>query len=86
MMAGMARIVSYEGSEQNEFAKTGYKTLKKEDNILYPWYDLSVHSQGAWFSGNISNNRMALEFEGRVNWKGNYETETHLLRYLDKKL
>ncbi|MBS4066717.1 MAG: multicopper oxidase domain-containing protein, partial [Chitinophagaceae bacterium] len=31
MMAGMARIVSYEGSEQNEFAKNGYKILKKED-------------------------------------------------------
>jgi len=85
MMAGMARIVSYEGSEQNEFAKTGYRKLKKENNILYPWYDLSVHSQGAWFSGNISNNKMALEFEGRASWKGNYETETHLLRYLDKK-
>lgn len=85
MMAGMARIVSYEGSEQNKFAKTGYRKLKKEDNILYPWYDLSVHSQGAWLSGNISNNKMALEFEGRVSWKGNYETETHLLRYLDKK-
>ncbi len=85
MMSGMARIVSYDSSEQNEFAKTGYKKLKKEDNILYPWYDLSVHSQGAWFSGNISNNKTALEFEGRVNWKGNFETETHLLRYLDKK-
>ncbi|WP_430897778.1 MULTISPECIES: multicopper oxidase domain-containing protein [unclassified Paraflavitalea] len=85
MMAGMARIVSYDGSEQNEFAKTGYRKLKKEDNMLYPWYDLSVHSQGAWLSGNISNNKMALEFEGRVSWKGNYETETHLLRYLDKK-
>ena len=85
MMAGMARIVSYEGSEQNEFAKTGYRKLKKEDNILYPWYDLSVHSQGAWLSGNISNNKMALEFEGRASWKGDYETETHLLRYLDKK-
>ena len=84
MMAGMARIVSYEGSEQNEFAKTGYRTLKKEDNLLYPWYDLSVHSQGAWLSGNISNNKTALEFEGRVSWTGNYETETHLLRYLDK--
>ncbi|OSZ77127.1 hypothetical protein CAP36_11975 [Chitinophagaceae bacterium IBVUCB2] len=84
MMAGMARIVSYEGSEQNEFAKTGYKTLKKEDNILYPWFDLSIHSQGAWLSGNISNNKNALEFEGRVNWKGDFETETHLLRYLDK--
>lgn len=84
MMAGMARIVSYEGSEQNEFAKTGYKKLKKEDNVLYPWFDLSVHSQGAWLSGNISNNKNALEFEGRVSWTGNYETETHLLRYLDK--
>lgn len=84
MMAGMARIVSYEGSEQNEFAKTGYKTLKKEDNILYPWFDLSVHSQGAWLSGNVSNNKNALEFEGRASWKGDYETETHLLRYLDK--
>jgi len=84
MMAGMARIVSYEGSEQNEFAKTGYRKLKKEDNILYPWFDLSVHSQGAWLSGNISNNKNALEFEGRASWTGNYETETHLLRYLDK--
>ena len=84
MMAGMARIVSYEGSEQNEFAKTGYKKLKKEDNALYPWFDLSVHSQGAWLSGNISNNKNALEFEGRVSWKGNYEIETHLLRYIDK--
>jgi len=84
MMAGMARIVSYEGSEQNEFAKTDYKKLKKEDNALYPWFDLSVHSQGTWLSGNISNNKNALEFEGRATWKGNFETETHLLRYIDK--
>ena len=85
MMSGMARVVSYEGSEQNEFAKTGYKKLKKEDNALYPWFDLSVHSQGTWLSGNISNNKNTLEFEGRADWNGNYETETHLLRYLDKK-
>lgn len=85
MMAGMARIISYEGSEQNEYAKTGYKKLKKEDNQFYPWFDLSLHSQGAWLSGNISNNKNALEFEGRMSWAGNFETETHLLRYLDKK-
>ena len=85
MMSGMARIVSYNGSEQNYFAKTGYKKLKKEDNALYLWYDLSVHSQSAWLSGNISNNKNALEFEGRATWKSNYETETHLLRYIDKK-
>jgi len=85
MMAGMARIVSYEGSEQNEFSRKGYKKLKREDNMFYPWFDLSLHSQGAWLEGNISNNKNALEFEGRVNWKGDYETETHLLHYLDKK-
>lgn len=85
MMGGMARIVSYEGSEQNEYAKTKYKKLKREHNKLYPWFDLSVHSQGAWLNGNISNNKNALEFEGRLSWTGNFETETHLLRYLDKK-
>jgi CopA family copper-resistance protein len=85
MMAGMARIVSYEGSEQNEFAKNGYKKLKREDNAIYPWFDLSLHSQGAWFEGNISNNNNALEVECRATYKGNYETETHLLHYLDKK-
>ena len=85
MMAGMARIVSYEGSEQNEYAKTGYRKLKKEDNQFYPWFDLSLHSQGTWLEANISNNKNALEFEGRADWNGNFETETHLLRYIDKK-
>jgi CopA family copper-resistance protein len=85
MMAGMARIVSYDASPQNEFAKGNYRMLKREDNALYPWFDLSVHSQGAFLEGNLSNNRNALEFEGRVNYQGNYETETHLLHYLDKK-
>jgi hypothetical protein len=85
MMAGMARIVSYEGSVQNEFAKTGYKKLKREDKMLYPWFDLSAHSQGIWLDGNISGNKMALEFEGRANYKGDFETETHMLRYLDKQ-
>ena len=85
MMAGMARIVSYEGSEQNEFARTGYRKLKREDNKIYPWYDLSLHSQGVWFSGNLSNNKNALSFEGRADWKGDFETETHLLRYSGKE-
>ena len=85
MIAGMARIVSYDASPQNEYAKGNYRMLKREDNAVYPWFDLSVHSQGAFLEGNISNNRNALEFEGRVNYRGNYETETHLLHYLDKR-
>ena len=85
MVAGMARVISYEASPQNEYGKNDYKVLKKEDNAIYPWADLSVHSQGAFLEANLSNNKNALEFEGRVNYKGNYETETHLLRYLDNR-
>ena len=85
MAAGMGRVISYEGSPQNEYAKTGYKVVKAGDNARYLWADLAVHSQAAFLEANLSNNRNALEFEGRVSYQGNYETETHLLRYLDKR-
>ena len=85
MAAGMGRVIAYEGSPQNDFAKTGYKAVKAGDNARYPWADLSVHSQATFLEANVSNNKNALEFEGRFNYQGNYETETHLLRYLDKR-
>ena len=85
MAAGMGRVIAYEGSPQNEFAKTGYKVVKAGDNARYPWADLSVHSQATFLEANISNNKNALKFEGRFNYLGSYETETHLLRYLDKR-
>ena len=85
MAAGMGRVISYEGSPQNEFAKTGYKVVKAGDNARYPWLDFSVHSQATFLEANVSNNKNALEFEGRFNYRGDYETETHLLRYLDKR-
>ncbi len=85
MMSGMARVVSYEGSEKNEFAKTGYKVLKREDKRLFPWADISVHSQGVFGMFNVSNNKNALEIELRSTYKGDVEEENHLLRYLDKQ-
>ena len=85
MMSGMARVVSYEGSERNEFARTGYRVLKKEDKKLFPWMDLSVHSQGVFGMFNISNNKYALEIELRSTYKGDVEVENHLLRYVDKQ-
>lgn len=85
MAAGMGRVIAYEGSPQNEYAKTGYKVAKAGDNARYLWADLSVHSQASFLQANLSNNKNALEFEGRASYKGDYETETHLLRYLDKR-
>lgn len=85
MMSGMARVVSYGGSEKNEFARTGYKILKKKDKQLFPWLDLSVHSQGVFGEFNVSNNNYALEIETRASYKGDVEVENHLLRYVDKQ-
>ena len=44
-----------------------------------------ITTQATYLEANLSNNKNALEFEGRVSYKGDYETETHLLRYLDKR-
>ncbi|WP_166648184.1 multicopper oxidase domain-containing protein [Hymenobacter sp. UV11] len=85
MMSGMARIVSYEDGPKNEFAKTGYRGLTREDNVLYPWADVAVHSQGAFGQFNLSNNKNALEIDARASRRGDVEVENHLLRYLDKR-
>ncbi|HQS06627.1 MAG TPA: hypothetical protein PLT16_13455, partial [Daejeonella sp.] len=60
-------------------------TLKKEDNFISHWFDLSALSNGAWLEAFVSNNKNQFRFDGRVNWKGDYETESHLLRFLDKR-
>lgn len=85
MMSGMARIVSYEESEKNEFAKTGNKVLKREDTRLFSWLDLSAHSQGTFASYTLSGNRGALEVEARGTYKGDFEIENHFLRYIGKR-
>ncbi|MGV3502524.1 MAG: multicopper oxidase domain-containing protein [Adhaeribacter sp.] len=85
MMSGMARIVSYEGSEKNEYAQTRYKVLKREDKQLYTWFDLRPHTQGTWGNFTVSTNNYALESEARASYKGDFEIENHLLRYLGKQ-
>lgn len=85
MMSGMARIVSYEGSEKNEFARNGNKELKREDTKLYSWLDLSAHSQAAFANYTLSGNRSALEIEARATYKGDFEIENHFLRYIGEQ-
>ncbi|WP_192823865.1 multicopper oxidase domain-containing protein [Rufibacter sp. LB8] len=82
MMTGMARVVSYEGDPKNEFGKTGYKELKKEDKQLYSWFDLVPHTQGIWGNYTLSGNKYALEMEARASYKGDFEVENHVLRYI----
>ncbi len=83
MMAGMARIISYEETSPEPIASEKYRPLLSEDETIYSYGSATVHSQGTWGYFSFSNNNYLFDAIGRVSWRGNYETETHLARYLD---
>jgi CopA family copper-resistance protein len=83
MMSGMARIISYEETSPEPITSNKYKPLVSEDATIYSYGSAAVHSQGTWGYVSFSNNNYLFEVIGRVNWKGDYETETHLARYID---
>lgn len=88
MIAGMARVVHYENSPVNEQVpnrEMAMSHLKKEDQHWYFTGETAIHTQAN--SGMISffNKDYSIDGEWRVNWRGDYETETHLVRYLGKK-
>lgn len=85
MMAGMARIIRYETTSPEPIASSKYKPLLSEDAAIYSYGSAAVHSQGTWGYFSFSNNNYLFDIIGRVSWKGNYETETHLARYLDSQ-
>ncbi len=88
MMAGMARVVSYDDSPTNEQVpdrKAALKHLKKEDKKWYFMGETQVHSQANFGEVEYSNYHNAITGEWRINWQGDYETETHFMRYLGKK-
>lgn len=88
LVAGMATLISYEGTEsdvQKEFA-AGYKTFKKEHGSLsFLWADAQIHSQGSFVNANFSGLNWQLRERSAVRWKGGYESETYLDRFIDKR-
>ena len=88
MMSGMSRVVSYEDSPPNEQVpnrKMAMKHLKKEDRHWYFMGETAIHSQANYGAVSLFNNNYSIDGEWRVNWKGDYETETHFVRYFGKK-
>lgn len=83
MLAGMARIVSYDETSPEPIGSDKYRPLVSEDEAIYTYGSAAVHSQGTRGYFSFSNNNYLLDFTGRVSWRGDYETETHLARYID---
>ncbi len=87
MMAGMARVVSYDDSPINEQVpdrNAAMKKLRKEDKHWYFMGETNIHSQANFGELAFSNYNHVFTGEWRVNWKGDYETETHFMQYLGK--
>ena len=88
MMAGMATIFSYEGTEsavQKAFAHEFGMFRRMHGNRYYPWGDLSVHSQGLFGSAFLSGPRFQLASEFRYDYKKGYEIEPRLQMFLDRR-
>ena len=80
--SGMARIIHYEGDSVRTDNPRLLARFIGQDRALFPYASAQVQSQGTWLEGGVRNSYWLLRGEARFDWHGDYETETHLQRYL----
>ncbi|MFZ6009741.1 MAG: multicopper oxidase domain-containing protein [Bacteroidota bacterium] len=86
MMAGMARVVSYENSSPNtQVTAKDQKKVFKEDRALYLWGQTKIASDAVFGFANIVGNKGILGSTYRVNYKSKYEFQPDYQRFLDKR-
>ncbi|MBN8577897.1 MAG: multicopper oxidase domain-containing protein [Cytophagales bacterium] len=86
MMAGMARVVSYENSPPNtQVAPNDQKKLFKEDQMLYFWGQTKIASDAVFGFANIVGNRGILGTTYRVSYKNQYEFQPDYQHFIDKR-
>ena len=86
MMAGMARVVSYENSPPNtQLTPKDQKKVFKEDRMLYFWGQTKIASDAVFGFANIVGNRGILGTTYRVSYKNQYEFQPDYQRFLDKR-
>lgn len=85
MMAGMARVVSYEGSDVPLDTKKKYSKFVSADRELFPFGEVMLQSNGIWGEFNVDNTYWRYSVEGEANWKGNYEIEPKIQRFIGPK-
>lgn len=86
MMAGMARVVSYENSPANtQLTLKDQKKVFKEDRMLYFWGQTKIASDAVFGFANVVGNRGILGTTYRVSYKNQYEFQPDYQRFLDKR-
>lgn len=86
MMAGMARVVSYENSPANtQLTLKDQKKVFKEDRMLYFWGQTKIASDAVFGFANVVGNRGILGTTYRVSYKNQYEFQPDYQRFVDKR-
>lgn len=86
MMAGMARVVSYENSPPNtQLTPKDQKKVFKEDRMLYFWGQTKIASDAVFGFANIVGNRGILSTTYRVSYKNQYEFQPDYQHFIDKR-
>ena len=86
MMAGMARVVSYENSPLNtQVTAQDQKKLFKEDKMMYVWGQTKIASDAVFGFVNVVGNNGILGSTYRVSYKNQYEFQPDYQRFLDKR-
>ena len=86
MMAGMARVVSYENSPPNkQVTEKDKMKLFHEDNMWWLWGVTKIATDGVFGDINYSNNFNVIGATYRVSYRNQYEFQPDYLRFIDKR-
>ncbi len=88
MMSGMGRVFSYANSQPNpqiDTIKNAWNTFLSDDKMWHFSTAIAAQSQGMFGKAMVMNRNYMFDVMGVVNYKGNYESETHFARYIDRQ-
>lgn len=86
MMAGMARVVSYENSAPNKQVTEKDKLkLFHEDNMWWLWGVTKVATDAVFGKINYSNNFNVIGSTYRVSYRNQYEFQPDYQRFIDRR-
>ncbi|MEO7991338.1 MAG: multicopper oxidase domain-containing protein [Chryseolinea sp.] len=86
MMAGMARVFSYDNSPPNkQVTEKDKKKIFHEDRMWSLWGTTKIATDAVFGTINYSNNQNVIGATYRVNYKNKYEFQPDYQRFIDTK-
>ncbi len=83
LKAGMARIISYQGSTRDpRLKKYPLKKLLNSDNHWFTWGEATIASQMAGLDLTFSNTKNQVDFEAEYGWNKNMEITLYYERFV----